>query len=116
MIQEIKEYVRHLKALCPETLEIQYFESLISRVEDLEPDALKYRKIGEMKGRNPEVPCACVIDEQENWVRRCGFHGDIVNKLEEGIGIAIHLLRNTGMNNEERSQFESLKKLVGKED
>lgn len=37
-IKEIEEYVRHLKALCPTTLEVQYFDYLLSKVKELEEE------------------------------------------------------------------------------
>ncbi len=42
--EEIKEYVRHLKILCPTTLEIQYFEFLLSSLEKEKEGADKAEK------------------------------------------------------------------------
>ncbi len=55
------------------------------RVKELEPDAFYLRRYREVRGKNPEIPCACVIDEDGQWIKRCAFHETIVEGLEEKV-------------------------------
>ena len=54
----------------------------MERLKELEPDALYLRRYREIRGKNPEIPCACVIDEDGKWLVKCAFHEGIVSDLE----------------------------------
>lgn len=78
-IRSIDTLLSHISTLESQLKEVE------ERMKELEPDALYLRKWKEIRGSNPEVPCACQIDEEGNWLVKCAFHEDIVNQLEQRI-------------------------------
>jgi hypothetical protein len=63
---------------------VGFEKALLSKIKELEPDALYLRKWREIKGSNPYLPCACQIDDDTGkLISQCQAHKEIIGTRDK---------------------------------